>query len=140
LTLCILLIVVAMGQHYFLGLHLGAHEPPLDVQAAPKVSLHRGSISGVHMANVAPEAPRSLFAATEKERALLVNSLTKTQTPSGKPESPLKHAVIAPDVIHFNFSEKKRFTPFFLVPLFSLVSFRLLFFLFFSFFSFCQKL
>ena len=63
------------------------------------------------MAKMAPEAaPRSLFAATEKERALLVNSLTRTQTPSGKPESPLKHAVIAPDVIHFNFSESKRFS------------------------------
>jgi len=100
-----------MGQHYFLGLHLGVHEPPLDVQAAPKVSLHRGSISGAQMAKMAPEAaPRSLFAATEKERALLVNSLTRTQTPSGKPESPLKHAVIAPDVIHFNFSESKRFS------------------------------
>ena len=101
-----------MGQHYFLGLHLGAHEPPLDVKAAPKVSLHRGSISGAQMAKMAaPEAaPRSLFAATEKERALLVNSLTRTQTPSGKPESPLKHAVIAPDVIHFNFSESKRFS------------------------------
>jgi hypothetical protein len=85
----------------------------LDVQAAPRMSLHRGSISGtLQPAPVAQEAaPRSLFAATEKERLLIVNSLTKAHTPSGKHDSLLKHAVIAPDVVMFNFANNKRFLP-----------------------------
>jgi len=101
--------IVSSGQHYFLGLSLGVNEPPLIVPGTQK--LRRESLSGSLVSDSPSHqdlAPRSLFAATEKERLAILNSLTKTHTPSGKFESPLRHSVFAPDVVSFDFIGQKR--------------------------------
>jgi len=94
-----------VGHHYLLGVHLGLHESPLDSHVAKKFSsLHAASTSAL----LNPGSyGRSLFAAAEKEKIAIVNSLSKAHSTQQKPESPLKHVLVAPDTVKFNFASKR---------------------------------
>mgnify|MGYP006940041034 FL=1 len=93
------------GHHYFLGIHLGTHEPPLSI-SQPKKTMSNVWNNLSSPQNKEEHLGRSLFASTEKEKLSIIHSLSKIHSTSGKPESPLKHVLIAPDIVYFDFTKE----------------------------------